>query len=172
MNKILALCLLILPFSMYAQASFPESWMGNWKGDLQIMGVDSAKQTIPMELVVGKHDSVGRWQWTIIYHGPKKDDIREYELVEIDAAKGHYQVDEKNSILLDCFYFNGMLTSRFEVDNSLLLINYSEGEEGLRFEVFWGKLGTKEETGLEVKENQIFSYPVSAYQYALLKKAP
>ncbi|MCI4669303.1 MAG: hypothetical protein MRZ79_14305 [Bacteroidia bacterium] len=151
--------------------AFPESWEGKYAGQLNIFGAREVKMSIPMELHIESQENSRNYKWTIIYKG-EKEDIRKYELLEIDKEKGHYQVDEKNSIYLDSYIFGNTLSSRFKVNGSLLIVNYSMNhkKEELTFELFWG--GTKDikETGLEDKENTVFSYSVSTRHQAILKK--
>ena len=154
----------------YAQNSFPDKWIGTWEGDIEIHNQTGLATTIPMSLSIQKTDSAGRWDWTLIYH-LENDDKREYELVEIDRETGHYQIDEKNSIILDAYWRGQTLISRFSVSNSLIIANYHFWEEEIHFEIFAGDMATPTITGLEVKEiDKIQSFPISVMQKAILKK--
>ncbi len=70
----------------YTQNSFPKSWEGNYKGELQIFGVDSVKMKLVMKLdITRKTDSIYQWKITYDYNG--KADIRDYDLVLVDQKK-------------------------------------------------------------------------------------
>jgi len=74
-------------FISFAQQSFPESWEGNYKGDLMIYGVDSVKMKIDMELKIAKTANDSIYDWTIIYNFKGKSDIRAYSLIIVDSKK-------------------------------------------------------------------------------------
>ncbi len=46
--------LFLLSTEGYTQNSFPKSWEGNYKGELQIFGVDSVKMKLVMKLDIAK----------------------------------------------------------------------------------------------------------------------
>jgi hypothetical protein len=50
-----------------------------------------------MELHITPLEAPGRWTFRIVYNGEPRD----YVLIEVDAGKGLYQVDEQNSIVVD-----------------------------------------------------------------------
>ena len=80
---------------------FPDDWLGNWLGDLRIYNSQGLKQTIPMSLELSKTDTIGKFNWAIIYGQDSTAQKRDYQLIEIDSSKGHYLIDEKNGIFLD-----------------------------------------------------------------------
>jgi len=58
-----------------AQETFPKSWEGNYKGELQIYGVDSVRMKLTMKLdIVKKGDSIYQWKIAYEFNG-KEDDI-------------------------------------------------------------------------------------------------
>ncbi len=159
-------------FGLGQSLTFPDDWAGDWVGKLYIHNAKGISDSVDMELRLAPMDTSDRWHWTIIYHA-KEDEIREYELVTIDKEKAHYQIDEKNSILLDCYLIGGTLSSRFSVNTSLLLINYTLLPQGdqLKFEIFAGSTKTVE-TGAEIEEiESILSYPMNVRQEAILTKS-
>ena len=151
------------------ELSFPESWVGEWKGELHIYNVEGLAQKINMEVHIGPTETDDRWKWTLIYELDTVRDERKYELVTVDAEKGHYQIDEKNSIVLDAFLFDNTLSSRFSVGKSLLIVNYSLEAGQLRFEIFAGRTDNTEETGKEIEDGgPIFSYKLQGMHRAKL----
>jgi hypothetical protein len=163
----------LLSLNIVAQQTFPSSWEGNYKGELQIFGVDSVRMKVAMKLDIAKKtDTIYQWKITYDYKG--KEDIRDYELVLVDKTKGMYKIDEQNSILIDSYYKSGIFTSFFEVMDSFIIATYTKHNEDIIFEIIAanGKKSTitgntkfKDEEIPEVK-----SYLVNGRQKALLKK--
>ncbi|MFT4023743.1 MAG: hypothetical protein QM664_08170, partial [Flavihumibacter sp.] len=83
-------------------AGFPESWFGKWKGDMVWYQGKQKQQTIPMQLLINKTDSADQYAWHLVY-GEGSKDSRPYTLKPYDRKKGHWLVDEHNSIVLDLF---------------------------------------------------------------------
>ena len=52
--KISLIFTFLIGFQVYSQQSFPESWEGNYKGELQVYGVDSVKMKLTMKLDIQK----------------------------------------------------------------------------------------------------------------------
>lgn len=149
-------------------ADFPTSWTGYYEGDLVIYGIDSIKQVVKMGLNIEPiTDSTYTW---VISYMLDKVDKRNYELQILDKAKGIYQIDEKNGILLEANYFNEHLISRFGVSNALLDISYSKIDDAIYFTVISGK---REGNKKEIEEEgipDVFGYQVNGFQKAFLQK--
>jgi len=173
MRIIVFTLLLIFTTSLSAQdqsAHFPEDWLGEWVGELEIYTAKGVAQTIGMELHIKDRGEAGKWGWTIIYKGDKTDE-RSYDLVLKDADKAHFVIDEKNSIFLDAFYLGNTLISRFSVNQALLMINYTFEPDKIIFDVFSGNKDTSLVTGEEVPDvEEIRSYQMGNRQRAILYK--
>ena len=166
----LLICLSVYSFGQEEKLSFPDSHLGVWGGKLEIFGPQGVLQSLDMELHIKNLEGEGRWTWTIIYKGDIVDE-REYELHLKDSAKAHYVIDEKNSILLDAYFLGNTLMSRFSVNRSLLMINYTFEEEKIIFDVFTGSLDNTTKTGEEIKEvEEIRSYTMAGRQQAILRR--
>ena len=159
--------------NLVGQVSFPNSWQGNYKGELEIFGVESVRMRVLMKLAIAKKkDTV--YQWKISYEFKGKEDIRDYELKIVDVLKGHYLIDEKNSIIIDSYYKNDIFTSFFEVMNSYIISSYTKENEDIVFEIISGdgnkttSSGNKNVEGEEIPE--VISYLVNGRQKAVLKK--
>ena len=119
------LVLVFLSFKSLSQESFPVYWEGNYKGDLEIYGVDSIAMRVTMKLAIKKKsDSI--FQWKITYDFKGKEDVRDYVLNLIDAEKGYYVIDEKNTIVIDSYFKTNIFTSFFEVQDSFLVSTYTK----------------------------------------------
>lgn len=152
----------------FIEKPFPQNWYGKWKGTIVIYNNKGKAQEIPMEIHVEPTDSTHRHQMALVYGEGEKQDIRPYELIAIDAANGHYKTDEKNTIYLDDYYFEGVLYARFEVMGNLLLTRIEKRNDKLYFEVISGKLKPIATTGDDA-ENDI--PPVNSYKITVSQRA-
>ena len=158
-----------------AQPSFPESWVGKYKGDLMIYGVDSVRMKVDMKLEILKTAKDSIYDWTLIYDMNGKKDVRAYSLKVVDHKKGHYQIDERNSIIIDGYlHNNNVFTSFFKVSNSYIIATYTKKEDSLIFEIIAGDGETVTITGNtmhgEEEIPEVISYLVNGRQKAVLNK--
>jgi hypothetical protein len=147
---------------------FPQNWYGKWKGTLVIYNNKGKAQKIAMELHVEPTDSVNRCKMALIYGEGEDTNVRPYVLVTIDMENGHYQTDEKNTIYLDDYYFDGVLYSRFEVMGNLLLSRIEKRGDELYFEIVSGELEPIATTGND-EANEI--PPVNSYKITVSQRA-
>lgn len=171
MRKFFLVNVLLLMFlvSSAQQLSFPQSFVGNWKGTLTWSRAEKAAQQFTMRLNIQPADS-GRFTWQIIY-GDEQKDNRPYLLMPIDAAKGHWQIDERNTIVLDGYFIGKSFTSVFAVSGSTIVSKYELTAEGLM--VSFTTYATKSITTTGGTSNEIppvDSYKVIGLQQGLLKR--
>lgn len=174
-NKLFLIICTLISYTSIAQKLFPESWLGKYQGDLMIYGVDSVKMKINMKLDIVKTVNDSIYDWTMIYNFKGKDDIRAYSLVVVDKEKGHYKIDENNSIIIDGYLFNDtVFTSFFQVMESYIISTYTKKEETIIFEIISGKSKPVSITGNITKDKeeipQVDSYFVNGRQKAVLIK--
>lgn len=150
--------------------SFPQSWMGNWKGELLwYKGTAKEPQKVVMELRIHPDDS-NRFSWQIIY-GNETLDKRPYTLIAKDTAKGHWLIDENNGIVLDEFWIANKFCGAFTVQKSTIINNYWI-ENGKLFAEFYS-LSAKPiaTTGKGTEESpSVDSYKIGTYQIATLSR--
>ncbi|MET0393770.1 MAG: hypothetical protein ABW019_11550 [Chitinophagaceae bacterium] len=151
--------------------SFPQSWCGSWKGELfWYQGAGKEPKTVHMELRIGATDSAHRFSWQLIY-GSAAADIRPYELIAKDTAKGHWVIDEKNGIFLDQYWMAGRLSGVFTVQQSTIINHYwmQDGELHAEFCTIGARpIAT---TGKGDEESPLVdSYQVKGYQKAVLRR--
>lgn len=164
--------------TMEKEWQFPEDWLGYWEGELSIYNEKGLSQTLPMALDNQATDTSGWYVWAIIYGEDTIKGRRNYYLKEIDASKGHYQTDERNSIFLDSYLLGNTLSSAFEVQGNYLTTTYTRTEEGLTFEIFMMRNGEGVMSGgLEADSLSgqeaippVESFPVAIRQVAYLKR--
>lgn len=171
MRKLVLLQLLLLMslFSSAQQASFPQSFFGNWKGTITWNRPAKASQQFTMRLNIQPADS-GRYSWQIIYGDEQKDD-RPYVLMPVDTATGHWQIDERNTIVLDGYFIGNSFTSAFAVSGSTIVSKYELTADGLMvsFTTYAAKpIATTGGTSKEIPP--VDSYKVIGLQQGLLKK--
>jgi hypothetical protein len=169
MKYFFSLCLL---FSLSAGAqsnSFPQSWIGNWKGELLwYTGAAKEPKKINMELRIQPSDSAHKFSWQLIY-GSATEDNRPYTLIAKDTAKGHWVIDENNGIVIDQFLIANKFCGAFTVQTSTIVNNYwlEDGKSYVEFYSISAKpINT---TGKGDKEIPfVDSYHVKSYQKAVL----
>ena len=153
--------------------TFPASWEGIWRGNLEIFNHEGLKQTLPMELHILPISDSDRYTWTIFYGEDKVAGKRDYELVPVDTSKGIYAVDEKNSIAMEGYLLGGKYFQRFEVMGSLLLTTTEKiDDKTLIWEIISGKLEAVSSTGKQEVDGEempeVKAYPVNVLQRARL----
>ena len=89
-----------------------------------------------MSLTISPNDS--SWDYTLIYDRPNAEqlDQRNYTLIVVDESKGHYAIDEHNSILLDGYLYGNCFYSPFGGMNTELVMRVCrEGPQELSYEI-------------------------------------
>lgn len=160
----------ITPVLKEKEARFPDDWFGIWEGKLDIYNAQGKVQSIKMGMEIQKTDTLGSYGWKIIYG----DDIRSYYLLEIDPEKGHYQMDEKNSILLNSYLLGNRLVSTYEVMGNTITTSYTLKDSQLIFEVYASNSKKSLDTGGSMINDEeipvVKSYQSTGYQRATLNK--
>ncbi len=155
---------------------FPQSWAGNWAGELQIFNSRELAQKIPMFLEINKIDTstTGRFTWGMVYVSKEKD-WRPYELVPVKPEIGLWKIDEKNSIAMESYLFQNKFLCWFEVGGSRILCTYElTAPDTMVFEVMAGNVEPASTTGNTKQDEEeipaVKTYPFSGFQRAVLKK--
>jgi len=160
--------------SHFPKENFPQAWTGNWSGELKIYDSKGVKQKVPMALEIQPTAQKDVFTWALIYGEDKEKGRRSYELNIKDVEKGWYAIDEKNSIILDCYLFHNKLYSRFEVMGNLLLCTYEKQGNQIIFEVISGSQNAVSSTGNEKNNGEdipeVNAYGISVSQKAILTK--
>jgi len=160
--------------SDFLKENFPQAWIGNWSGELLIYDAKGVKQKVPMALEIQPTAKKEVFTWALIYGEDKVKGRRNYELNIKDAEKGWYAIDEKNSIVLDCYLFHNKLFSRFEVMGNQLLCTYEKQGKRIIFDVISGNqkevstTGGEKINGEDIPEVKVYDINVS--QRAILRQ--
>ena len=151
--------------------SFPESWEGIYAGDLEIFNAKGKAQTLPMELHILPIDTSENHTFYIIYGEDKVEGLRPYELVTVDAEKGQYKVDEKNSIAMEGYLLGNGFYQSFEVMGTMLMtIVEKVNADELSWTIIAGKNEAVSISGGGVEDGEEIS-PVSAFPITTAQKA-
>jgi len=169
--KLTGILLFFLGMNVLAQTSdFPESWEGNWKGELTIYNSKSVEPSmkIPMELEIQpKNDSV--WKWEIRYM-TEKPDVRSYELIK-DAKANSWKIDEKNGIILPQTFLENRMVSSFSLEKILLIASYWLENNRMNFEIIITNSEPETSTGLGNEDSPIVgNHKLNGYHRAVLTK--
>lgn len=173
MKPVFFMCMGLFGFSMTAQndsLQFPQDFYGIYKGDLHIVN-SRGKQTIGMEFHLNPTDSIGKFQYMLVYiiEGERRE--RKYNLIAKDVSKGEYVVDENNGILLDAKLIDNVIYSMFEVQGNLITTTERFYDNAMDFEITFAD--TKQKTKSNSKGDdvvEVFAYPVGGVQKARLTK--
>ena len=177
MRKLLIVHVLLLMclISSAQQLSFPQSFVGNWKGTLTWNRPEKAAQQFAMRLNIQAVDS-GRYTWQIIYGDDDPStslriDNRPYILMPVGTSKGHWKIDERNTIVLDGYFIGNSFTSVFAVSGSTIVSKYELTADVLlvSFTTYARKpIATTGGTSSEIPP--VESYKVVGLQQGLLKR--
>lgn len=169
---ILFLALLLVQLSQgQPAATFPQNWLGHWEGELSwYSGNSNSPKKVKMQLKILPADTLGHYTWQLIY-GEQSEDNRPYILKPVDAAKGHWVIDERNGIALDQFWTGPVFSGAFSVQGSTIVNNYRLEKDRLIVEFYSLQTKAVRQSGNGTQESpQVDSYAVRSYQKAILKR--
>ncbi len=171
MRTIFSCCFFISFLFASAQKPFPASFLGHWQGILYWYQTGKASpQKVTMQLIIQPADSSNTYTWQIIY-GDKGQDNRPYTLKPVDTAKGHWQVDEHNGILIDQYFVGGRFTSTFTVQASTITDSYWRDGKTLIAEFYSITAKPVTTSGLGTDDSpKVDSYGTRSYQRAVMRK--
>ena len=157
-----------------SNVDFPNSWVGKWKGDMQIYAGPILTQTLPMQLHIMPTDSSNTFTYRIIYGQDTVAGDRPYLIKVIDAKKGRYLIDEQNSIKIEAFLLGNQLTSCFEVQGNMIFDILEKRGDTLYWRLISGGMKTISTTGNTTYNNEVIpavnTYPMRILQSAELKR--
>lgn len=78
---------------------------------------------VPMQLHILPTDSADQYTWRMVY-GDNQQDNRPYVLKPFNKSRGHWLIDEQNSIVLDQFLLGNRLCGTFTVDGNTIMNTY------------------------------------------------
>ena len=147
------------------------SFIGHWEGTLHWYKAGSSQlEKVKMQLIIKPADSANTYTWQIIY-GVKGEDNRPYILKPVDTAKGHWQIDERNGIIIDQYFVGNRFTSAFTVQTTTIVDSYWREGNNLIAEFHSLSAKSVSTTGNGTDESpKVESFGVKSYQRAVLKR--
>lgn len=153
------------------QPAFPQSWIGRWKGSATVDSVDGKDLAFEMQLNIAITDAPDRFTWEVIYTMDGKPQVRPYELVVIDAAKGKYLIDEKSSIKIDSQLLGDTLYSQFRVQSALISASYRLDGDRIIVELITANADRPVVSGGENRVPSVNTFPITGAQRAVLSRS-
>jgi hypothetical protein len=170
-RALLACCFFIFSHFSFGQLSFPQSFIGHWEGTLNWYQTGKkTPQQVKMQLIIKPADSANTFTWQIIY-GNRGEDNRPYILKPVDTAKGHWQIDERNGIIIDQYFIGHRFTSAFSVQTTTIVDSYWLEGKNLIAEFYGLTAKPVSTTGKGTEDSpKVDSYGTKSYQRAVLKR--
>ncbi len=151
------------------QYAFPKEYVGTYAGNLNIADASGVLQNVPMELKIKPTEDPKKYSYTLSYIVEKKKDERKYTLITVDPAKGLFDLDENNGVVLRANYMRQTLFSTFEVNNRILNSSVEFKNDGrVFFTIIVTEKSDPRETGGE--KLAVTSYNAVVIQKAALRK--
>ena len=145
-------------------------WEGHYSGSLTSQSSGGLSSTFHMELDISNIDD-STYNWVIIYGKDSLRQERKY-LLKRTGRDNHFIIDEKNSILLDLTLIGNSFYSVFEIDGSIIHVEYQWQKKAIIF--ILSSAESKRETGNSVVDGDeiplVYSYKTTTAQYAFLKR--
>jgi len=94
-------------------------WAGTWRGRCELIPPYQGSSGLETLLTIAP-GADGSYTWRLVYEasGSVPRQVRDYELVPVDAVKGHYVLDEKNGLKLDTFVVGRAIYSYFMISGN------------------------------------------------------
>lgn len=152
---------------------FPESWVGEWTGELEIWKGSGVAQRIPMKMSIKPTDKADEYHWLTTF-GDQAETTKPYLLKATDAENGLYVIDEQNSIVIESYLFDNKLVSWYVVMESLILATFEKRGAEIVFEILAGSEKPISTTGGEKVEEEdipeVKTLPFNVMQRAVLRR--
>ena len=145
--------------------TFPKSWEGVWKGACVLVRGGKTAMEFPMELHVEKRE--GHWTWKVVYGAGAQRQVRPYEL---RATGENWVIDEKNGIVIDSYFENGRLHSRFDVMESSIQATYRRRGDELDVSLVTFDAKPVRRSGGQDRIPKVAAYELRAVQRGTLKR--
>jgi hypothetical protein len=157
--------------------SFPQSWLGNYKGKMYIVSAERGMiDSVDVDFLFMETDIKNRWTYKMTYKSKKSGEIvKDYELVKPDSLpKSSYLLDEKDGILIQHTLMGNTLYSNFIVSGTLLSCILRKENDELFFEIYTShdqaSLST-ENIAKDIESSYIVDcYPPFATQFVRFQK--
>ena len=150
--------------------NFPDDFFGIYTGTLEISN-KNGNRTYPMEFHLQPTDSVGKYEYKLVYGAGDQRQERPYNLIAKDTTSGSYIVDENNGIILHDKVIDNRMYALFEVGGSLLTTFITFEKDYMIFEIVATNTADKQPSYANNEEKtEVISYPITTVQRAVLQK--
>jgi len=150
--------------------NFPDDFFGIYTGTLEISN-KNGNQTYPMEFHLQPTDSIGKYEYKLVYGAGDQRQERPYNLIAKDTTSGSYIVDENNGIILHDKVIDNRMYALFEVGGSLLTTFITFEKDHMIFEIVATNTADKQLSYANNEEKtEVISYPITTVQRAVLQK--
>ena len=176
-RPLLLLLLLCASLTTLAQTDslprFPQDFVGDWAGTLEVFNPEGRQMTVPMELLIQPvNDTL--YTYTIVY-GDRETGTRGYYIHPGPEGPHHWVCDERNGILLDGYYLGGVYASTFTVMGNYLISTIELREEELIYTIVSGREAPVRTSGGKVVEGEeippVNAYSVRGFQRSVLRRS-
>lgn len=172
--KYLLIVALLATYGSTAQneesVAFPDDYLGVYTGILDIKSARGT-QEVAMEFHLNATDSIGTYEYVLVYGEGDARQQRNYTLRTLNKEKGEYIVDENNGIILDDKVVGNRMYSLFEVQGTILTTFITFESDHMVFEIVATNRKDSRTTYAENEDKtEVISYPISTVQRAVLKK--
>lgn len=157
-----------------ARADALSAWAGRWEGACGIAAAQGKLSSVVTSLEIRKTaDNGSRYSWIVTY-GPstEAEQRRAYEIVAVDAAQGHYIIDEKNGLKIDAWLVANQIFAPFEIGGTVIAAKYIRMNGGIVMELPSFEAANRRKTCLTSKpETCAHSYRMTGVQLCFLRPA-
>ena len=179
---VIALCSLTPVFPRIAHAqnadvaamagALPRVWHGTWAGNLTVHSQDGASFERGMELAIEPDQDAKNLTWRMVSEFRGRTTVRNYELVAVSGEPGHYEIDEKNGIVLDAWLMGTVLYTYYKDGDVLITARYELRKEGLSMELATVDLAKPRVSTLKEEEEtfEVHSFRLLDAQTGILVK--
>lgn len=102
------------------QVTFPDDFLGDWRGTMEWRTPGKPEpQRVAMRIRIAGPQDDGSYTYRLTY-GDKETDDRPYVLKPVDKEKGHWQIDERNGIVLDQYWTGERFVGVFTVSGNTI----------------------------------------------------
>lgn len=155
----------------FGQVNFPEDYIGQWEGNLEIYSGNKMIMEVKMSLLIDETTQKDTFLYNLVYQGAGQEpDIRNYLLIVEDRELGKYKIDEQNTVVLPMQMFGKKLVSSFVVEGSIVHFIYNLQKDAILVEVLSGPYDQATFTGEELGVPQVGILNNQIFQTGLLTR--
>lgn len=165
------LCFLYSVLPLKGQVNFPDDFLGEWSGNLDIYSGNRLIKKVNMSLFIDSTVTDHTYIYNLVYQGANEEpDTRNYLLVVVDRELGKFKIDEQNSVELPMQLFGRKLISSFVVEGSLVYFLYTLLDDKIMVEVISGPYEQATYTGEQMGVPQVGIINNQIFQTGVLQR--